>query len=165
MSYRFIGAWARAQIVVGVLLIVGGFVAAGVDPSLGSRAALDPLHYIDHLGPRGMAGGEAGASARPGDAQADRAGGLVELDSRGREGGRRDSPAHESQRLSRPRVPELQRLHRWHHPAWTGVELITVAGPTGPCLIWSGCGTSLRNESASIVPASGVVRGTVDRQP
>jgi len=30
MSYRFTGAWARAQIVVGVLLIVGGFVAAGV---------------------------------------------------------------------------------------------------------------------------------------
>ena len=30
MSYRFTGAWARAQILVGVLLIVGGFVAASV---------------------------------------------------------------------------------------------------------------------------------------
>jgi len=30
MSYRFTRAWARAQILVGVLLIVGGFVAGGV---------------------------------------------------------------------------------------------------------------------------------------
>src|SRR6266850_7899567 len=58
--------------------------ASSISPPQGSRAALDPLHHIDHLGPRGMAGGKAGAPGRAGDAPADRARGLVELDARGR---------------------------------------------------------------------------------
>ena len=53
--------------------------AAPVSPPVGSRPALDPLHHLDHLGPRRMAGGEARAPARVGEAPADRAGGVVEL--------------------------------------------------------------------------------------
>ena len=47
------------------------------------RVLLDPLHHLDHLGARGVPGGEAGTPARATDAAADRAGGMVELDSRG----------------------------------------------------------------------------------
>jgi hypothetical protein len=54
--------------------------ATAVSAPLGPRAALDPLNHIDHLGPRGMAAGEARSPARLGDAPANRAGGLVELD-------------------------------------------------------------------------------------
>jgi hypothetical protein len=37
------------------------------------------FHHIDDVGPRGMAAGEARAASGPGDAPADRAGGVVEL--------------------------------------------------------------------------------------
>ena len=45
-----------------------------VSAPLGPRAALDPLHHLADLGARGMAGGEARAPARAGDAPADRPG-------------------------------------------------------------------------------------------
>src|SRR6266850_6738200 len=64
--------------------------------------------------------------------------------------------------LSRPRVPELQRLHHRHH-TWRVVGQIKVAGPTGARLIWSGCGTSLRMNGLTSVPAVVVVRSVVDR--
>ena len=57
------------------------------------------------------------------------------------------------------RLPELQRLHRWHHP-WTSVVVAA-----GARLIGSGCKRSLRNDSASIVPAVVMVRSAVDRNP
>jgi hypothetical protein len=53
--------------------------AAPVSAPLGPRAALGPLDHLDDLGPRGLAGGEARAPARLGDAQADCSGGVVEL--------------------------------------------------------------------------------------
>ena len=53
--------------------------ASSVSPPLGPRPFLDPLDHLDDVGPLGMAGGEAGAPARPGDAPADRPGGVVEL--------------------------------------------------------------------------------------
>jgi hypothetical protein len=67
------------------------------------------------------------------------------------------SSARESQRLSRPRVPELQRLHRWHNP-WTSV----VAAPARVRLLSPGCGTS-RRKGPTVVPTLGVARGAVDR--
>jgi hypothetical protein len=68
------------------------------------------------------------------------------------------SSARGSQRLSRPRVPELQRLHRRHNP-WTNV----VAAPARVRrLLWSGCGAS-RRKGPTVVPTLGVARGAVDR--
>ena len=63
-----------------------------VSPSVGSRAALDPLDHIDHPGPRAMAAGEATASPSIGEAPADRARRLVELDARGRRASAPPSP-------------------------------------------------------------------------
>jgi hypothetical protein len=67
-----------------------------------------------------MAAGEAAASSRDGNAPADRPGGLVELDARGR----RLRAALGFLQIA-PRAPELLLLHRWLD-TWAGLGLIVV---------------------------------------
>jgi hypothetical protein len=73
-----------------------------LSPPLGSRAAPDPLHHLDHLGPRGMAGGEARAPARPGDAPPDRSRGLVELTPASRRQRTRFTDNHDTEHQGHP---------------------------------------------------------------
>jgi len=76
--------------------------------------------HLDHLGARGVAGGEARAPACSGDAAADRVRRLVELTP----AGRRLRAALGFLQLA-PRAPELRLLHRWLD-TWNGVGLIAV---------------------------------------
>ena len=67
-----------------------------------------------------MATGQAAAPPGPGDASADRQGGLVELGDR-----RRNLAATLGFLHLSPRAPELRLLHRWLD-SWSGVGLIAV---------------------------------------
>jgi hypothetical protein len=56
--------------------------AASVSPPLGPRPALDPLHHVNRMGRHDGTARAAATPPRLGDAPADRARGLVELDGR-----------------------------------------------------------------------------------